>query len=125
MKGEAEALTKWATEAYNSLRTQYPHLSEREVFGKMLDQRGKFGAGETIRTKFLDRYGTSLHGFCYFLGLNTQPMKGMMVSRCVQFTQYVDIELEKRGVTKPSDDIRRGYFQTLGLPDNAITENYL
>jgi hypothetical protein len=52
-------------------------------------------------------------------------MKGMMVSRCVQFTQYVDIELEKRGVTKPSDDIRRGYFQTLGLPDNAITENYL
>lgn len=123
MKNQAEELAKWATDTYRAVRAQNPSLSEREVFGKMLDKRGNFSGGDEIRNKFLDRYGTSLHGFCYFLGINTLQIK--MVSRCIQFTQYVDLELEKCGFGKPPDDVRRGYFRTLGLPENAVTKNYL
>ena len=121
MRGQAEALAKWATESYQSVRTQNSDLSDRDVFGKMLDQRGRFSGGEKDREMVLDRYGSSLHGLCYYIGLNSQDMKRMMVSRCVQFTDYVDIELEKYGFKKPSDEIKRRYFKTLGLPANTVT----
>jgi hypothetical protein len=52
-------------------------------------------------------------------------MKGMMVSRCVQLTEYVDIELLKRGFQKPSDEIKQRYFKTLGLPETAVNESCL
>ncbi len=125
MKNAADALVTWATDAYRSVRTAQPHLPEREVFGHMLDQNGRFPDGDKARDTVLDRYGSSIHGLCYFLGLNTQPMKGMMVSRCVQFTEYVDLELQKRGFGMPADDVKRRYFKTLGLPENAVAERHL
>lgn len=121
MRRQAEALAKWATESYQSVRTQNSDLSDRDVFGKMLDQRARFPGSEKDRETVLDRYGSSLHGLCYYIGLNSQDMKRMMVSRCVQFTDYVDIELEKYGFKKPSDEIKRRYFKTLGLPANTVT----
>jgi len=118
MKGHAEALAKWASESYQAVRTQNPELAERNVFRKMLDQRGRFPGGEKDREIVLDRYGSSLNGLCYYLGLNSQHMKGMMVSRCVQFTEYVDIELQKCGVERLSAETKQRYFKTLGLPES-------
>lgn len=125
MRSEAEALVKWATDAYRSILAAHPELSERDVLGSMLDQRWRLPDGNKARDTVLDRYGSSIHGLCYFLGLNAQNMKGMMVSRCVQFTEYIDRELQKRGFAKPPDDVKRRYFTTLGLPEDAVTENYL
>lgn len=125
MANEAKNLVIWATESYNSIHAQYPELSDREIFEKALEQRGVFPGGTKDRDIVLDRYGSSLNGLCYYLGLNSQKMKGTMVFRCVQFTEYIDLEIEKRGFKKPSDNIKRGYFKTLGLPENAITETYL
>lgn len=121
----AEALVTWATDAYRSVRTAQPDLPEREVFGHMLDRRGRLPDGDKGRDTVLDRYGSSIHGLCYFLGLNAHPMKGMMVSRCLQFTEYVDLELRKRGFDGPADDVKRRYFRTLGLPENAVAESHL
>lgn len=119
MRREAEALAKWATDSYQSVHAQNPDLVERDVFRKMLDQRVRFPGGETDREKVLDRYGSSLHGLCYYLGLNSQRMKGMMVSRCLQFTEYVDMELRKNGVEQISIETKRGYYKTLGLPEES------
>lgn len=121
MRGQAKSLTKWATESYLSVHTQNSDFSDRDIFRKMLDQRGKFPGGEKDCEAILDRYGSSIHGLCYYIGLNSRHMKGMMVLRCVQFTDYVDIELEKHGFKKPSDEIKRCYFKTLGLPANTVT----
>lgn len=125
MKKWAEDIVVWATDSFQSLRNQYPDISDRDVFAMMLDQRGKFPGGDKDRDVVLDRYGSSLNGLCYFIGLNSRNMKGMMVSRCIQFTEYVDIALKKRGFSKPSDDTKRRYFKTLGLPEKAATESYL
>ncbi len=119
MKNQTKTLVKWATESYRSVRNQHPSLSDREVFEKMLDQRGRFPGGDRDRDIVLGRYGSSLNGLCYFLGLNSQHMKGTMVSRCMQFTEYVDLELEKHGFKKPSDETKQRYFMTLGLSKNA------
>jgi len=57
--------------------------------------------------------------------LNSQSMKGTMVSRCIQFTEYIDFELKNRGFEKPANDIKKRYFRTLGLPENAVEEKYI
>ncbi len=91
----------------------------------MLDQKGKFPGREKARDIVLDRYGSSLNGLCYFLGLKSPLMKDMMISRCVQFTEYVDMELEKRGIGKLSDETKRKYFKTLKLPEDAVINTSL
>lgn len=125
MKNHAESLVKWATESYQLIHKNQPDLSERDVLRNMLDQRIRFPGGNTDREIILDRYGSSLNGLCYYLGLNSQRMKGTMVFRCVQYTEYIDIALQKKGFKKPADEIKKRYFQTLGLSENAVNESYL
>ena len=97
----------------------------KDIFKIAIDNKVKYKNGEKARDLIIDRYGSSLNGLCYFLGLNSASMKGSMIFRCVQFTEYVDLELESRGFKKPSSDIKRGYFKLLDLPENAVNENYL
>jgi len=125
MKKEAGRRATWAADYYKKIRDQFPDVTEREVFGKMLDSRFKFPDGAKAREVVLDRYGSSLNGLCYYIGLNSPTMKGTMVLRCLQFVEYVDIELQKRGFDKPSDDVKRGYFKTLDLPETAVNETRL
>ena len=73
----------------------------------------------------LDKYASSLNRLCYYLGLNSPLMKDMMVSRCIQYTEYIDMELEKYGIHKPLDEVKRQYFKTLGLPEGAVNKSYL
>lgn len=125
MRKHAEDLAQWAGETYQLLRKEHPNVPERDIFAKMLDQRGRFPGGDKDRDIVVDRYGSSLNGLCYFLGLNSQQMKEMMVSRCVQYTEYVDIALQKKGFEKPTDETKRLYFKTLGLPEDAVTQSHL
>ncbi len=119
MKRDAESLAKWAAAAYYQEVASKSCISDRERFGKMLVKRSiNFKAGNE---KFLDTYGDSLYGFCYCIGLNGSLMSGMMISRCVQYTQYIDEELDKYGFKMPSNEIRRGYFRALGLPENSVS----
>lgn len=115
----------WAIESYKAMCRDTPNLAEQDVFRKILDQRVLFPGGDKDREVVLDRYGSSLNGLCYYLGLNSSLMKDMMVSRCIQYTEYIDIELEKYGVHKPLDETKRRYFKTLGLPEDAVTRTYL
>lgn len=125
MSDEAKFNVLWAFELYQSFHAQYPELSDREVYGKMLDQRVKFPGGDKDREIVLDRYGSSLNGLCYYLGLNSILMKDTMIFRCIQFTEYIDIELEKLGIKKPPDEIKRKYFKTLDLPEDAVNKRHL
>ena len=119
MESNASELAKWAATTYYQIVASKSCASEREIFRKMLEKRGvNFDAGSDIREKFLDRYGDSVHGFCYFLGLNSPLMKGMMVSRCVQYIQCMDKYLDKFGVNSPPNEVRSGYLKTLGIPDD-------
>jgi len=125
MEKEATSVVGWVADAYKSSRVKYPECSDREIFKKVLGQRIAFPGGERDCNIVLDRYGTSINGICYYLGLNSQIMKDTMVSRCVQFTEYIDLELENRGFKKPADDIKRSYFKRLGLPEEAVSEKHL
>ena len=125
MKNVARSIVNWAVDSYSSINKQCPGIIDREIFGRMLDQRGEFPGGDRDREIILDRYGSSINGICYYLGLNSQSMRGTMVSRCIQFTEYIDLELKNRGFEKPANDIKKGYFKTLGLPENAVEEKYI
>ena len=39
----------------------------------------------------------SLHGICYLVGLDSPFGYDLQISRCLQFTYYIDMELERRG----------------------------
>ncbi|OGX33583.1 MAG: hypothetical protein A3I43_01300 [Omnitrophica WOR_2 bacterium RIFCSPLOWO2_02_FULL_50_19] len=125
MLNAANELAKWAFELFQSLRAAQPNIDDRETFRQMLDQRGRFPGGAADREKVLDRYGSSLHGLCYFIGLNSPLMKGMMISRCIQYTQYVDRALEKYGANPLPVSLKREYFEKLRLPVDAAEENRL
>lgn len=120
MQKVSEELATWAVETHRLVQSRNPGVSEAEVLGGMVDTRGQFGAGATAREKFLDTFGSSRHGLCYFLGLNKLQIR--MVSRSLQFIEYMDIALAKRGIVRPPDDLRRGYLKALGLPEDAVTE---
>jgi len=125
MKREAKNLTSWAVKSYKKIHNQHPKSRDGEIFRKMLDSRVKFPGGKKDREIILDRYGTSLYGLCYYLGLNSELMKGMMINRCLQFTEYIDIELDKHGIEKLPDSQKIQYFKTLGLPEDAVNKSCL
>lgn len=125
MKSEAKAVVDWTMQSFQLLKAQHADSVERDIFQKLLDLRGKFPRGDIDRDIVVDRYGTSINGICYYIGLNSGLMKKQMVSRGVQFTEYIDLELNRRGFEKPSNEIKKGYFKTLGLPESAVEESYL
>lgn len=120
IQGRAQELAEWAMESYKSVRSANADASERDVFKKMLNQRVKFPGGEQDLEKVLDRWGSSLHGLCYYLGLHSQEMKGMMVSRCIQFTEYVDLSLKERGAKPLPPELKKEYFRILHFPEESI-----
>lgn len=115
IKNAAKDIVEWVMERYETSKIDHPEFSEREIFKKILEERGKFPGGEDACNIVLDRYGSSINGICYFMGLNSQKMRGFMVMRSIQFTECVDIELAKYGIQAPTDDIKAIYFKTLGL----------
>jgi hypothetical protein len=52
-------------------------------------------------------------------------MSGAMVSRCIQFAEYVDIALKERAVKPLPSEEKRRYFQYLKLPGEAVGVSYL
>jgi hypothetical protein len=125
MRARAENLAEWATHSFESVQRENPTIGQRDVFRIMLDRRVNFPGGEADREKVLDRYGSSLHGLCYYLGLNSPEMSKMMVSRCIQFTEYVDIALKDYGAAPLPPEEKKRYFQYLKLPEEAVGVSYL
>jgi len=125
MRKQAEDWAEWSVTAFKQVCSKHPGLSDRELYGKTLDTRVQFPDGDSARSKVLDRYGSSLHGLCYYLGLNSESMKGALVSRCLQFIEYMDIELDKRKVPKLSRELKEQYFEFLKLPVDEIGKSRL
>lgn len=126
MRSRARDLAQWGVPTFRTIKNKNPNLPDRSIYSQMLDQRVQFPGGEEAKGAVLDRYGSSLHGICYFLALNTGGMEGnTMVLRCLQFLQYLDRELKKAGAIEPAVDIRRDYFKKLALPESAVGKNHL
>ncbi len=131
MRKVAEQCVKTAATTYSSLRVLNPNMSEQDLRAGVLDKLGNFPV-ESRRQYVLATYGTSLHGICYAMGLATFG-GGLIVSRCVQFTQYVDIEFERyndmefgrAGFLPPATEMKRGYFKALKLPEYAVDKDFL
>ena len=52
-------------------------------------------------------------------------MSEMMVSRCIQFTEHVDIALKDHGAAPLPPQEKKRYFQHLKLPEEAVGVSYL
>jgi hypothetical protein len=116
MRGLAKELATWAVNSSKALSQQYPTLSEREIRGKMLDQRCKYRDGNNSRERLLDRCGASLHTMCYCLGFN--EMTGAGAFRVAQLAQYIDIELDARGCGPTPIETKKSYFKAAGLSED-------
>lgn len=125
MRSRARDLAKWATSSYRLMQKENPAMTDREIFSKLLDQRVQFPAGQAAKDAVLDRYGSSIYGICYFLGLNTGGMESSMVLRCLQFLQYLTAAMQSAGAGPLSPDLKRDYFRKLDLPEDAADKNHL
>ncbi len=108
LKKEAARTTKLVLEEYNALKTKTPSAKEGDVLRQTFYDIWGISSEEDLR-KFKEKTVRkiqicckSLHGVCYLVALDGPSGHGLMASRCLQFTYYIDRELERNGVANLS-----------------------
>ncbi|MDP3934915.1 MAG: hypothetical protein Q8Q46_01700 [Candidatus Giovannonibacteria bacterium] len=123
LKKEAARTTKLVLEEYNALKTKSPSAKERDVLRQTFYDIWGISSEEDLK-KFKEKTVQkinicceSLHGVCYLVALDGPAGRGLMVSRCLQLTCYIDMELEKRGFAKLAYNEKLKVLEPLELAD--------
>lgn len=122
LKKQAAKITRLVLEDYNTLKTKTPSAKEGEIFRQTFYDI--WGISEEDLKKFKEKTVQkikicceSLHGVCYLVALDGPSGHGLMASRCLQFTYYIDRELEKVGFAKLVYDEKLKILEPLELAD--------
>jgi len=108
LKKEATRITRLVLEEYHAQKTKSPSVKEEDVLRQTFYDIWGISSEEDLK-KFKDKTVRkiqicckSLHGVCYLVALDGPSGQGLMITRCLQFTYYIDTELEKSGFAKLS-----------------------
>ena len=123
LKKEATRTTKLVLEEYNALKTKTPSAKEEDVLRQTFYDIWGISSEEDLK-KFKEKTVQkinicceSLHGVCYLVALDGPSGRGLMVSRCLQLTYYIDMELKKRGFAKLAYNEKLKILEPLELAD--------
>lgn len=116
MKSQAKKIADLAAKTYPVVKAQNPKATESEIFVIMLckdlSELSKMPA--PLRTKVTECC-QSIQGLSYFIAIDQGALKGFMNFRCLQFTQYMDRELELRGFQSQPLSIKKRVLGALDL----------
>lgn len=118
MNGVARRLAKKITPLYADSKSRNPNATEAEVVMDMAYDM--FNKEELARTpeSSINRIKIcceSIQGFCYMMALDAGPLKGLMDFRSLQFTYYMDRELEAQGLPPQSKEQKERILEAIGL----------
>jgi hypothetical protein len=113
MRREAQRIAKWAAETYPTVKSQNENSPEPDVLAKMLfddisDESERF-------QKKISECCQSMQGLCYLFAMDIGALRGFMNFRCLQFTRYMDYELQSRGFEPQSKETKEKILAALDL----------
>ena len=120
MKHEAKRIATLVAESYPVIKAQNPNFSDLDVSIAMLcGGKHEFSKLSEASRKKVTECCQSIQGACYFAGIELGKIKGFMVFRCLQFTQYMDRELEMKGFKSQSLESKKQALKALDLLVNG------
>lgn len=115
MMKEARRLAKEVAVLYSESKSRNPNASEAEVIKDMaFDEERLALIAETSR-KRIEICCETVQGFCYMMALDTGKLKGLMNFRSLQFTHYMDKELEAQGFPPQSKEQKERILEAMEL----------
>jgi hypothetical protein len=115
MKGEAKRLAKIARESYDEKKKELGNVSEQEIIISMSFNEDKLKKlTSEIRTRIKTCCKT-VNGYCYMMALDVGEFKKLINFRSLQFTGYMDRELESVGFPKQSNEQKGEILKVMGL----------
>lgn len=117
LQGKANTIADYVANTYPRLKLENHGCSDALLHSKLMWEDLSF-LPEDAQQHVL-ACCESLEGTCYFMALQSQPLKGMMLSRCLQFTKYMDDALYAKGFKSQSKDtkVRILKLMDLYIPD--------
>jgi len=115
MMKEARRLAKEVAVLYSESKSRNPDASETEVIkGMAFEEEALVDMPEASR-KRLEICCETVQGFCYMMALDVGKMKGLMNFRSLQFTHYMDKELETQGFPTQSKEQKEHILEAMEL----------
>ena len=112
---EARRLAKEVAELCSESKSKNPNASEAEVIKAMaFDEESLAKLSEKSRRR-LEICCETVQGFCYMMALDIGKFKGLMNLRSLQFTYYMDKELEARGFKPQSKKQKERVLEAMEL----------
>ena len=93
---EARRLAKEVSMIHAKAKSENPSASDKEILLGTFDEDSFSRMSESSR-KRIEVCCETVQGFCYMVALDMGKFKGMMNLRSLQFTHYMDRELEALG----------------------------
>jgi hypothetical protein len=118
MRKEAQRLAKKVAVLYPESKSRNPDATEAEVIKDMAFNM--FNKEELARIPESSRRRIEIccetvQGFCYMMALDVGILKGLMNFRSLQFTHYMDKELEAHGFPPQSKEQKERILEAMEL----------
>jgi len=115
LRGEARRLAKIMAVEYPKSKASTPDATERQVILKIcFDDEGLTKIAEASRRR-IEACCETVNGLCYMTALDAGRLKGWMNLRSLQFTYYMDKELEARGFPPQSYEQKERILEAMDL----------
>jgi len=118
MKKEAQRLAKEVAVLYQESKSKNPDATEAEVIKDMafniFNKEDLVRIPESSRRR-IEICCETIQGFCYMMALDVGILKGLMDFRSLQFTHYMDKELEAQGFPPQSKEQKEQILEAMEL----------
>ena len=119
MMKEARRLAKEVAEFYSESKSRNPDTSEAEVIKDMAFDKEALARIPKTSRKRIEICCETVQGFCYMMALDVGNLKGLMNLRSLQFTYYMDKELEAQGFPPQSKEQKERILEAMDLRING------
>ena len=115
MKKEAKRLAIETASMYAESKARNPNAPVPEIIKDMAFDKEALDRMPEKSRKRLQICCESIQGFCYMAALDVGQFKGLMNMRSLQFTHYMDKELEAVGFRPQSKEQKARILEAMGL----------
>jgi hypothetical protein len=115
LRKEAKRLAKEITKLYPESKRRLPDAPEPEVILGMAFDEERLAIIPEESRKRIETCCSTINGFCYMMALDLGRLKKLMNFRSLQFTSYMDQELEAAGFPHQSVEQKRRILEAMDL----------
>lgn len=115
MKKEAQRLAKEVAALYPVSKSKNPDASDMEILKATVFDNEKLTQISESSRKRIEICCETVQGFCYMVALDLGNLKGAVNFRALQFTHYMDKELEAQGFPPQSKEQKERILEAMEL----------